>query len=358
MLNRTYCRWLVALVVTLTLASVLTPVPAYGAADKAAGYKKDAGPHKVATMSVEWKDAKRERNVPAKIYYPETGKGPFAVVVFSHGLGGSREGYSYLGQHWASHGYVCVHLQHEGSDDVVWRGKKNAGEQMQRAGKDPKNAINRPLDVSFAIDQLTAIQTDKDNPLNGRLDLNQIGMVGHSFGAMTTLMIAGEAATKAGGGKLLSDPRVKAGIPMSSPVPKRQKEYDDIFGNIQIPCLHMTGTLDESSVSETKADDRRIPYDHITKADQYLVTFVGGDHSIFTGQTRRGPRSQKNATFHDLIRMSTTAFWDTYLKEDKAAKEWLQGGGMKAAMGGDAKVEQKRAKRDEKKPQGPTGKSK
>jgi dienelactone hydrolase len=343
MLNRAYCRWLVALAVALALA----PVLAYAADDKAAEYKKDDGPHKVATLSVEWKDAKRERSVPAKIYYPETGKGPLAVMIFSHGLGGSREGYSYLGQHWASHGYVCAHLQHAGSDDALWRGQKNAKEQMAKAAKEPKNAINRPLDVSFAIDQLTAMQADKESPLSGRLDLGHIGMAGHSFGAITTLMIAGEAATKADDGKLLSDQRIKAGIPMSSPVPKRQKEYDTVYGNIQIPLLHMTGTRDESPISKTKADDRRIPYDHITKADQYLVTLVGGDHKVFSGRARIGPRKPKDAKFQDLILMSTTAFWDAYLKDDKAAKEWLQNGGMKAAMGADAKVEQKRTGKDD-----------
>src|ERR1700722_18408724 len=69
----------------------------------------------------EWRDAKRERTVPVKIYFPKTGEGPFPVIIFSHGLGGSREGYEYLGRYWASHGYVSVHLQHAGSDSAVWR---------------------------------------------------------------------------------------------------------------------------------------------------------------------------------------------------------------------------------------------
>ena len=44
------------------------------------------------------------------------------LVVFSHGIGGSRRGYSYLGQHWASHGVASLHLQHIGSDRNVWFG--------------------------------------------------------------------------------------------------------------------------------------------------------------------------------------------------------------------------------------------
>src|ERR1700744_4715141 len=75
----------------------------------------------VAIVRYDWFDARRQRAVPVKIYYPRTGAGPFPVIIFSHGLGGSREGYEYLGQYWAAHGYVSVHVQHPGSDDGLWR---------------------------------------------------------------------------------------------------------------------------------------------------------------------------------------------------------------------------------------------
>ena len=78
------------------------------------------GPHEVAVLLAAWQDSRRQRQVPVKIYYPADGAGPFPVIIFSHGLGGSREGYQYLGRHWASHGYVSVHLQHIGSDQAVW----------------------------------------------------------------------------------------------------------------------------------------------------------------------------------------------------------------------------------------------
>lgn len=75
----------------------------------------------VAVSRAEWRDDKRNRVVPVKIYAPQVGGGPFPVIIFSHGLGGSREGYEYIGRCWAAHGYVVVHLQHEGSDDGVWK---------------------------------------------------------------------------------------------------------------------------------------------------------------------------------------------------------------------------------------------
>ena len=77
-------------------------------------------PTRWRSSSPTWQDSRRQRQVPVKIYYPADGAGPFPVIIFSHGLGGSREGYQYLGRHWASHGYVSVHLQHLGSDQAVW----------------------------------------------------------------------------------------------------------------------------------------------------------------------------------------------------------------------------------------------
>src|SRR4051812_27891204 len=76
----------------------------------------------VEIWRAEWRDVKRDRAVPVKIYYPKEIAAPCPVVVFSHGLGGSREGYEYLGNYWASRGYVSVHLQHIGSDSAVWQG--------------------------------------------------------------------------------------------------------------------------------------------------------------------------------------------------------------------------------------------
>src|SRR5215472_14384156 len=83
-------------------------------------YTSPAGSYEVEVLRVEWFDATRAQQVPAKLYYPKTGPGPFPLLLVSHGLGGSREGYAYLGRYWASAGYVSVHVQHLGSDEAVW----------------------------------------------------------------------------------------------------------------------------------------------------------------------------------------------------------------------------------------------
>src|SRR5208282_1230123 len=200
----------------LGCAGAWMAAPAAGAE---AEYAKLPGPWPVKTALLDWKDAQRNRDVPVKIYYPDAPEQKFPVIIFSHGLGGSREGYAYLGQYWAGFGYVCVHLQHVGSDNALWQSvpPAQAMAALRKATVLPENLFNRPLDVSFAIDQLEKL--DKDDPLfKGRLDLDHIGLAGHSFGAYTTLAVAGEVfVTPRGPPLALPDRRVKAAITMSAP---------------------------------------------------------------------------------------------------------------------------------------------
>jgi dienelactone hydrolase len=360
--------------------------------------QKEVGPLKVGILRLEWADSARERVVPIKIYYPEEISGPFPVIVFSHGLGGTRDTYEYLGSHWASHGYVAVHLQHHGSDDAVWRESTGLGAAMARSAMNPRNALDRALDVHFALDQLALFDKQASSPLAGRLDLTRVGVAGHSFGAWTTLAVAGQTMARSGARFL--DPRVKAAIAMSAPTPPALAMGADagsIYGGIRIPILHMTGTEDEvprqlgarsgqgdaagagrsggpggfagragarspggrgafggsgglggrpgfRSGERPKGGspaDRRIPYDHISHADQYLVTFEGGDHMVFSGRPLGGDRAARDAEFQALIRWGTTVFWDAYLKDDAASKAWLTEGGFAAALGKGAKLEEK-----------------
>ncbi|MCX8038509.1 MAG: hypothetical protein N3D11_15920 [Candidatus Sumerlaeia bacterium] len=335
-----------AIVLSVWALSAGAPASLETSASRAAlFYKLDAGPYDVAVVYYDWKDATRGRDVPVKIYHPQATTGSLPIIVFSHGLGGSRDGYEYLGRHWASHGYVSVHVQHIGSDSAVWKNQGlNAMNAMREAAATPQNAIARPLDIRFVLDQMERMN-HTDGPFKGRLDLDRIGVAGHSFGAYTTLAAAGQVFVLPGGRETsLADPRVKAAIPMSAPVPRDRTKLDRAFGKISIPCLHMTGTLDDSPIGDTTAADRRLPFDHSKAPDQYLVIFKDGDHMIFSGRAvKTGRAAKKDARFQNLIRMSTTAFWDAYLKGDRAAKQWLADGGFEAALGTDGTFEKRRA---------------
>ena len=301
----------------------------------------------VVTVKLDWHDAKRGRDVPVKIYFPKEGNGPFPIIVFSHGLGGTRDGYEYLGRHWAGCGYVSVHMQHPGSDDSVWKNLPLAErvKAMQHAAEKLSNALDRPKDGQFVIDQLEKLNADKTFPLKGRLDLNAIAMAGHSFGGYTTLALAGQTfITRIGLTKRYDEPRIKAAIQMSGPAPNGRRKLDKAFGSITIPVMHMTGTKDYLEIfPQTSAADRRIPYDLMSNSETCLVIFNGGDHMIFSGRGRLAAPEEiaQDDVFQKLICVSTTAFWDAYLKGNAEARQWLLSGGCEKMLGGLATFEHK-----------------
>ena len=285
--------------------------PLFGADSAGRDYRAPAKTNEVVVSSFSWIDPARKRAVPVKIYSPKAGAAPLPVIVFSHGLGGSRDGYEYLGRFWAASGFVSVHVQHPGSNDGVWKGAGvgNRMHAMTRAAAQPSNSLNRPLDIHFAIDQLIHLNTDPPFLLHGRLDTNRIGVAGHSFGGYTALAVAGESFP-AGKSKSapFADRRIKAAVSMSAPVPRRPQDFAGAFESIHIPVFHLTGTGDNSPIGETKAGDRRAAFDHMTGAETCLLIFNGGDHMVFSGTSR--PNKGTDKIFQNLICQSTTAFWE------------------------------------------------
>jgi predicted dienelactone hydrolase len=319
-MRRLIVVWLVLLAARLS----------WGAEDPAAW--KKAGPFAVDVNRYEWQDASRNREVPVTVYSPKPDKGPYPVIIFSHGLGGSRDGYEYLGRHWASQRFVSVHLQHKGSDTDAWKGSTQPYQDLRSAAMSPMNALNRPKDVSFAIDRLEKLNA-ADPQWKGRLDLKRIGVAGHSFGAYTALASVGQVPR-------LADPRIRAAIPMSAPVTDRPgANYEEVYAKIKVPCLHMTGTHDDSPIGNTTAPQRRVPFDHIRGCDQYLLILSNAEHMAFSDSKLSAAR--RNPRHHELILQSSTAFWNAYLKDDRAAKEWFTAGGFAKALGADGTFEVK-----------------
>ncbi|HSJ02767.1 MAG TPA: hypothetical protein VK956_09960, partial [Verrucomicrobium sp.] len=295
-------------------------------------------------LRYDWKDESRQRPVPVLIYLPAKAVAatPAPVIVFSHGLGGSRENYTYLGRYWAEAGYVSVHVQHKGSDDRIWRDAKPSDRMnaVRLAAMNPANALARPKDVSFVIDELTRLNAADSSPLRGRLDLNRIGVAGHSFGGFTAMAIAGQSFMAEE--PRMIDPRVKAVIQMSAPVIGGQQLSESKFDAIRIPVFHMTGTKDDSPVGETMAADRRVPFDRMRHSDTCLVIFQDGDHMIFSGRMQPdASRLKQDEAFQKLICKGTTAFWDAQLRGKVDSKKWFYDGGFISLLGAAGTFEHK-----------------
>ena len=259
----------------------------------------------------DWHDAKRNRDVPVTIYGD---KGP--IVIVSHGIGEDRSSYAYLGRALAANGFVAVHITHAGTDRATLERGYLA---LYRATKEKENWINRPLDVSFILDQLTVLR-------NG--NLGPVAVVGHSAGAFTAFAIAG---MRTAGGESLRDERVSLIVPRSMP------RMDGVvaaggYNDARIPTLNITGTCDTSLIYRTFPRHRRIPFDQSDRPYQWLVTIRGVTHNSFS--------NVKDAN-HEVISSLVVGFLRAQLLGDEFARRFFETPGRTELNGKELTIERK-----------------
>jgi predicted dienelactone hydrolase len=148
---------------------------------------RQPGPYGVQPK-LRWQleDKNRNRRFYADIYQPQrqrAGKTP--VIVFSHGLASRPEDFATLGEHLASYGYLVIMPQHPGSDFQQAQALLSG---LSREVFYKNEFLDRPKDISYVLDEL---ERRNQREFSGRLDLTSVGIIGHSFGGTTALLVAG-----------------------------------------------------------------------------------------------------------------------------------------------------------------------
>lgn len=276
------------------------------------------------TIELEVDDKTRSRQIPLRIYLPKASDRPSAVILFSHGLGGSNKGNAYMGNHWAGRGNVAVFVQHPGSDENVWKnGRLFQARAALKEAANLENYIARTQDVSAVLDQLKIWHELEGHALHGRIYLDQIGMSGHSFGAITTQAISGQV-TGQGAFKTKQEPRIKAAMAFS-PSPSNRGDAKQEFSKVKIPWMLMTGTHDNSPIGNTTVANRLEVFAALPPGNKYELVLEGGEHSAFTDHAVIGRKKIRNPNHHRVILALSTAFWDGYLQGNREALAWLKG---------------------------------
>ena len=330
---------------TLGLAAA-TALGALGSAPRQARAQTDmptpwgaAGPFEIETLTGVWTDAARNREVPWLMRLPVAKAPPAPMVVYSHGLGGSREGGARLSARLASHGYAVAHLQHAGSDVAIWGGVRPQIDRIDRGAlarqvADPRVSVARFADVPFAVGRIRAMAGEA---LAGRLDTTRMAMAGHSFGALTTQVAAGQIFP---GGASLPVDAFSAFVAMS-PSGDRAGNDRAAFARITRPFMCLTGTQDSFALNAavTSAADRLRVYAALPKDTPAVqVVLTDGDHFVFDGRILTGAPRPGDARQQAIIDASVLAFLDAMLREVRAARAFLRDGLARAA-GADARID-------------------
>lgn len=285
------------------------------------------------------------RKIPTSLYLPQTPtfeRPP--LIVISHGLGSDRTTYSYLAQHLASYGFAVATIEHPGSNA---RQLQSLLMGLKDEVSPPSELINRPRDIKFLLDYL-------EQNYNTQINLNQVGILGQSYGAYTSLAVAGatinyeqvfqkcqtqEIATVLNFSVLLQcqllrlprndynfeDPRVKA-IFAINPL------TSILFGQaglaeIDIPALLVTGSAD--TVTPALPEQIR-PFTWLEPPAKYLALLKQGTHfSTLAEGTEEGIPVPKEAIGPDpaiaqnYIRALSTAFFKTHLANETNYQPYL-----------------------------------
>jgi len=158
-------------------------------------------------------------------------RGPYPVLVFSHGWGGMRSQNTYQTQELASHGYVVVGVEHTfGAVVTVFPDGETIpynpaalpynGPEEEVPAAAQKLADQWAGDIGCALDQMARLNTnDPDGRFTGTIDLGKIGLFGHSTGAGAVVQFCGtDLRCKAGFGEDIymtpvSDAVLEGGVP-------------------------------------------------------------------------------------------------------------------------------------------------
>lgn len=246
-------------------------------------------------------------------------EGVFPLLLFSHGNGGLRMQNAFWCEHMASHGYIVVAPDHTGNCGVTLIDGQLVSFNDSKEGRE-QSRTDRPKDLSFLIDKMDQFNKGGDSRFRGKLDLEHIGVAGHSFGGFTSVWMAD------------TDPRVKAIAPMAG-VAEECK-------NLTLPTMILFATEDATLGLERNG---AIPkFYEARQGPRYSIEFKNAGHYSFTEMYQLNPTFgdgvgkgkhlssgepmdyiARETSFH-LINAYTTAFFGKFLKGQTGYDGYLE----------------------------------
>lgn len=339
---------------TVALAAVQTAFEAEAntTIDLALPDLRQLGSNRSQKETITLVNRRRDRVFLADVYLPvaPANRPPLPaapVIVISHGLGSDRTSYAYLAEHLASYGFAVALVEHPGSNadqlEALLSGR--ASQVVQ-----PAEFVDRALDVKLLLNDLN--RRSRNDPLfRGRINVQQAGVIGQSFGGYTALALAGARINR---DQLeqdcppqdtfnlslllqcqaddlpqqipqLRDDRIKAVMALNP--------FDSsIFGQsglapINVPVLIVSGSAD--TVTPALFEQIR-PFTWLTTPDRFLLLLRGGTHFSTIGTSESavldlpaeviGPDPSIARRYTSAF---SVAFFQTYLANQPSYRPYL-----------------------------------
>jgi predicted dienelactone hydrolase len=198
----------------------------------------------------------------------------FPVIVFSHGSVDLPIDYYITLERIAAQGFIVAAPAHVNntSDDARIDYVNAAANRMVLSCFDGlpspcartsilDSFVDRSRDIGAVLDSLPAW-------FRRRVDMNRVGMLGHSRGSVSALMEAGGSLTWG----ISAEPRIKAIMGLSIGAPS--VTFSVNLANIQIPTVMVEGTLSGLLVTEQA-------FQAISSKDKQLVIIQNAVHRTF-----------------------------------------------------------------------------
>jgi len=251
--------------------------------------------------SVTWRqqtwtihDTKRDRTFPVDLYLPQT-KLTTPLVVIVHGAVEDRQTFANFAQHLASYGFAVAVPENPNTSQRRW------GEFLRGLAPEPDAASlsDQPLDVRSLLDELA--RQAQTQPALQRLNLQQVGVIGHSQGGTTALFLAGATIDpdRQQRCQTLSSTDIIGQIQCGSPLPSSSPRDPRIvaaiainpvtsliFGSkgmsqLQVPVMLVSSSAD---MITPPINEQICPFTGIQVESRYLALIENGTHLSMLGE--------------------------------------------------------------------------
>ena len=254
----------------------------------------------------------------------------YPVVLMRAGLAALTTDYTTLAEDLESHGYVVVGFDAPyrslivvfPDGRVIARAPQNnadlvSGPQQEQLATNLVQAWS--ADMRFALDQIERLNaSDPSGKFVGRLDMQRVGVFGHSLGGATTLQFCHD------------DARCKAGIDVDG------APLGSVIGEgVTQPFMFLLSDHRSESNAETRPVEANIRsiYDRLPGDRRLQITIRGGNHYMFSdnGAMLKSPLVMRLMRALGIVRVDgrrqvavtahyISAFFDVYLKGAPASK--------------------------------------